>query len=266
MLRERVITALIMAALLLALLFWAPHGLVVGVVTVVVLAGAFEWAQFSGLSKVSARIGYVLVFAIAMLVANRWVAANPARLTQVLTIAAAWWSVALIWIMVAPTRMNAATAGLAGFFVLVPTWFALIALHGAGRGAQLLLFSLLLVVAADVGAYFSGRAFGRLKLAPQVSPGKSWEGVLGGMCAAGAVAVAGAYWFNLPKLAFLALCAAVAVASVVGDLTESMCKRHVGLKDSGNLLPGHGGILDRIDSVTAAGPIFALGLSWLDVL
>jgi phosphatidate cytidylyltransferase len=131
---------------------------------------------------------------------------------------------------------------------------------------MLLIFMMVLVVAADVGAYFAGRAFGRVKLAPRVSPGKTWEGVVGGMASAGLVAVAGAYWLQLPTASFLALCAAVAVASVVGDLTESMFKRSVGLKDSGTLLPGHGGILDRIDSISAAAPVFALGLMWFGAL
>ena len=267
MLRQRVITALIMAALLLSLLFWAPHSAVVVVITAVILAGAWEWSQFCGLKALAARIGYTVLIAIAVGSAAYFAEAQPELNSRVLMIAALWWSIALIWIMAAPTSINAVTAGIAGVLVLTPTWLALSALHGGGgRGSQYLLFLLVLVVAADVGAYFAGRAFGRLKLAPRVSPGKSWEGVLGGMWAAGAVAGAGAYWFGLPKAPFIALCTAVAIASVVGDLTESMCKRHVGLKDSGSILPGHGGILDRIDSVTAASPVFALGLYWLGVL
>jgi phosphatidate cytidylyltransferase len=105
-----------------------------------------------------------------------------------------------------------------------------------------------------------------LKLAPRVSPGKTWEGVLGGLASAVLVALVGVHWFDLPLVSFLALCTAVAVVSIIGDLTESMFKRHVGLKDSSKLLPGHGGILDRIDSITAAAPIFALGLMWFGVL
>jgi phosphatidate cytidylyltransferase len=125
-------------------------------------------------------------------------------------------------------------------------------------------YLLLLVGAADIGAFFAGRTFGRLKLAPRVSPAKTWEGVLGGLAAAALVAAAGARLFDLPRVAFLSLCLGVALISVVGDLTESMFKRHAGLKDSGSVFPGHGGVLDRIDSVTAAAPLFLLGLRWLE--
>jgi phosphatidate cytidylyltransferase len=162
---------------------------------------------------------------------------------------------------------NSLLAALAGPLVLAPTWLALSSLHRvADHGPMLVLFLLVLVFAADVGAYFGGRAFGRLKLAPRVSPGKTWEGVIGGFAAAGVIATVGARWFALPVPAFLALCAAVVSLSIVGDLTESMFKRHVGLKDSSKLLPGHGGILDRIDSISAAAPVFALGMMWMGVL
>ena len=115
------------------------------------------------------------------------------------------------------------------------------------------------------GAYFAGRRFGRLRLAPRVSPNKTWEGVIGGMLFALAFAAAGVWWFALPALSFLPLCLAAAAFSVIGDLTESLLKRHVRLKDSGRLFPGHGGVLDRIDSATAATPVMALGLIWLGV-
>ncbi len=130
-------------------------------------------------------------------------------------------------------------------------------------GARWTLFILALAFGTDTGAFFAGRAFGRLPLAPQVSPHKTWEGVLGGMLLALAIAAAGSVWFGQPMGRFVALCLAAAAFSVVGDLTESMLKRHVNLKDSGRLFPGHGGVLDRIDSVTAATPIMALGLVWL---
>jgi len=120
-----------------------------------------------------------------------------------------------------------------------------------------------LVAIADIGAYFSGRRFGRTKLAPRVSPGKSWEGVVGGLCACTVLAVSAHVLLRLeqPSLqAMIAIALAGAAASVVGDLLESMVKRQRGVKDSGTLLPGHGGVLDRIDGITAAGPVVALGL------
>jgi phosphatidate cytidylyltransferase len=122
------------------------------------------------------------------------------------------------------------------------------------------LWLLLLVIAADIGAFFAGRRFGRHKLAPRVSPGKTWEGALGGLLAVGLVALVGAVHLSLPVAAGMAFGCAVGIFSVIGDLTESMFKRAAGLKDSGSVLPGHGGILDRIDSLTAAAPLYALGL------
>jgi len=126
-----------------------------------------------------------------------------------------------------------------------------------------LLFALLIVWAADAGAYFAGKVFGRVKLAPSISPGKTWEGVFGGLLIVAALAVAAAYWTDIRLAVLLPFCLAVAVLSIVGDLTVSMFKRTAGLKDSGTLFPGHGGILDRIDSVAAAAPLFALGVGWL---
>ena len=128
------------------------------------------------------------------------------------------------------------------------------------------LYLLLLVWAADIGAYFAGKRFGRLKLAPRVSPNKTWEGLLGGVGGALVVAAAGAFVFRLPPVPFIALGLALVMASIVGDLTESLFKRQAGLKDSGTLLPGHGGVLDRIDSLTSSVPFFVLGLGWLGVL
>jgi len=133
------------------------------------------------------------------------------------------------------------------------------------QGRLLLLFLLVLIAAADVGAYFGGRSLGRHKLAPRVSPNKTWEGLVAGLLGAAAAAVAGAALFEQPVLPWLALCVLVALVSVVGDLVESMFKRRAGLKDSGALLPGHGGVLDRIDSHVAAAPVFLLGLQVLGV-
>ena len=263
MLLQRVLTALILAPLLLWVVLWAPPAIASPAIACVILLGAWEWAQFCGLKTPWTRVRYVLLIGACMLLL-RELSLYAGGMAIILFVALLWWAVALAWVAFAPLRGRAWQAALAGLPVLAPTWLALSALHRAPlRGPQLLLFLLLLVFAADVGAYFAGRAFGRIKLAPNVSPGKTWEGVVGGLCAAVLLAVAGARWFGFDALAFVSLCTAVAAISVVGDLTESMFKRRVGLKDSGRILPGHGGMLDRIDSITAAAPIFALGMMWL---
>jgi phosphatidate cytidylyltransferase len=266
MLRERVITALLLAPLLLWVVVWAPSSITVPVIGAVVLVGAWEWSQFAA-QRWPLRAAYVVAVGAAMHFTWHFLADSPALLTHVLTVALVWWLVAFAWLSLAPTYANRWLAALAGPFVLVPTYVAAGKLHLIpDRGPMLVLFLLLLVFAADVGAYFSGRAFGKIKLAPLVSPGKTWEGVIGGFAAASIVASIASIWLALPLLRFVGLCTAVIALSVVGDLTESMFKRHAGVKDSSNLLPGHGGILDRIDSITAAAPLFALGLVWLGVL
>jgi phosphatidate cytidylyltransferase len=266
MLRDRIITALILAPFLLWIVIWAPSNVTVPVIAIAILIGAWEWAQFCGWTLHWQRVGYVAVIGGAMALASR-LSDTAIGLSSVWMVALLWWGIAFCWLAFAPLRVNAVLAAIAGILALVPTWLALVQLsHVPVRAPSYLVFVLVLVFAADIGAYFAGRNFGRLKLAPRVSPGKTWEGVLGGLVSAALVAVVGAYWFDLPLARFLPLCTAVAAVSIVGDLTESMFKRYVGLKDSSKLLPGHGGILDRIDSLTAATPVFALGLMWLGVL
>ena len=131
---------------------------------------------------------------------------------------------------------------------------------------KLLLFALLIVWVADMGAYFAGKQFGRVKLAPSISPGKTWEGVFGGLVLVVVLTLVWAHFGEMELNVLLPFCLAVGALSVVGDLTVSMFKRTAGVKDSGKLFPGHGGVLDRIDSVSAAAPLFALGLNWLGLL
>lgn len=263
MLRQRVITALVLAPFVLFVILWVPHPITAGVLAVLVAAGAWEWSAFPGFTHRSARLAYVAF--IAACVAAAWaLGVEGVESNLLLHAALVWWVLALLWIAFAPASVNRATAAVAGLFALVPVWLALVRLHA--HAPQLMLFLLLLVVAADIGAYFAGRAFGKHKLAPRVSPGKTWEGVGGGLAAAALMAAFGVWWFSMDTVPFMALCILVAIASVVGDLTESMFKRHAGLKDSGSLLPGHGGVLDRVDSVTAAAPVFLIGLERLGLL
>ncbi|MFL6548689.1 MAG: phosphatidate cytidylyltransferase [Povalibacter sp.] len=260
MLKQRIITALLLAPFALLVILWVPHQVTMAVFALLVLAGAWEWAAFSALTGTLPRFAYVIVIALG--IGALWkLGVQTAQLDVVLYVSIAWWVIAVAWIAFMPMHMNRFATLIAGVLVLVPAWLALVRLHALA--SQLLLFLVLLVVAADVGAYFGGRRFGKHKLAPRVSPGKTWEGVYGGLVAAILLAIVGVFWFHVSAPAFVALCAVVVIASVVGDLTESLFKRHAGLKDSGSLLPGHGGVLDRVDSVTAAAPVFLLGLERL---
>lgn len=263
MLRTRVLTATVLACILLGGLFLLPRGGAVLGFGAVFTQGAWEWAGFGALRTAPARGAYAL--GIALLCAAGWFwTADPVHLTLLLGAAVGWWLIAFLWLCLAPERQRPALVLLCGAAVLVPAFVALARLQSAGggfaRGPVMVLWLVLLVAAADVGAYFAGRAFGRRKLAPLVSPGKTWEGAAGGLLLVAVVAWCGAVHFGLPPVATVAFACAVGIFSVVGDLTESMFKRAAGLKDSGTLLPGHGGLLDRIDSVSAAAPLYALGL------
>ena len=265
-LRKRVATAAVLIALLLVVLFWLPAPATVAVLTFVVLMGAWEWSAFLKWSDPWARGAFVALVGLLLVVARTLTRAQ-ASLEALLAVALLWWLIALVWIVVAPRRVRPWSAGLAGVLSLVPAWLALVRLRlQPAHGAEWVLFALVLVWVADIGAYFCGRRFGKRRLAPFVSPGKTWEGALGGLAASGIVAVAGGVWFRLPLEHFLVLCLAAVAFSIVGDLTESLLKRFAGMKDSGTLFPGHGGVMDRIDSVTGAAPVLLLGLTFLGVL
>jgi phosphatidate cytidylyltransferase len=264
-LKTRIITAAVLIGLLLVVILWLPPVATKIAMTAVVIAGAWEWSAFLRLQRISARLLYV--FAVAASLAVLWHLRLPdPACVPVLVAALVWWVVALLWVVFAPRRVAAWSAALAGLLALAPAWVALVRLRiDVPHGDQWLLFALCLVWAADVGAYFAGRTFGRVRLAPQVSPGKTWEGVLGGLALAALVALWGSWWFAVPVLQLVPLCLGVVAFSIVGDLTESLLKRFSGLKDSGSLFPGHGGVMDRIDSLTSALPVLLLGLVVLRV-
>jgi phosphatidate cytidylyltransferase len=265
-LRKRIITAVVLAVLFLGVLLWLPPIATVIVMTALVLAGAWEWSAFLRAHVNLARAGYVVL--VALLLPAAWYAtALPDGLHALLLTALLWWLIALAWIIFAPRAVAPWSAGLAGILALVPAWLALVRLRlDLPHGAQWVLFTLLLVWSADIGAYFAGHRYGRTRLAPNVSPGKTWEGVLGGFGLSAIVAVAGSAWFALPLYTFVPLCLAAVGFSIVGDLTESLLKRFAGVKDSGTLFPGHGGVMDRIDSVTSAAPVLFFGLTILGVV
>ncbi len=265
MLRTRIITAVVLIGLLLIIILRLPPVATVIAMTLLLLAGAWEWSAFLKLRTTRARALYVLLIGACLPLLWRATQFEPAR-SAVLAAALAWWVVALLWVLFAPRRAAAWSAGLAGVLALVPAWVAMVRLRvDVPRGEQWVLFALCLVWAADIGAYVAGRSFGRVKLAPLVSPGKTWEGVAGGLLFAALVAFGGSRWFAVPVQQFVPLCLVVIGFSIVGDLTESLLKRFAGLKDSGTLFPGHGGVMDRIDSLTSAVPVLLLGLVELGV-
>jgi phosphatidate cytidylyltransferase len=266
MLGQRILTALGLVVVLALVLIVLPSAFAVSALAILVLIGAWEWAQLAGIDSAGLRGVYVAVCGAAML--GLWYATRlPDDFERTMLLTMLGWIPLFGWIVFAPRREAPWLAGLAGLWALAPTWLALSRLYMQdGNGRELVVFVLLLAWAADIGAYFAGRRFGRFRLAPVVSPNKTWEGVLGGLVAGILVALAGRAWFELPTLSFLSLCVAAVLVSVVGDLLESMFKRQRGLKDSGNLLPGHGGMLDRIDSLTSSVPLLALGLGWLGLV
>lgn len=265
MLKQRVSTAVALALVFLGLLFYLPWFVFAIAFGIVLLIGAWEWANLAGLEQISQRLTYVgVAVVIALVVAwtTDW-ADNREYLKTCLMIACAWWALSLLWIQGFPASSiiwgSSVARMIMGLMVLVPAWLACLYLISEPSGAWLVLLVVLLVAAADIGAYFTGKAIGRRKLAPEVSPGKSWEGVFGGAFFAILLAVSfnlifrGDAWLSLLSIAVL-----TALVSVVGDLLESMVKRYRGVKDSSRLLPGHGGVLDRIDGLVAAAPVFAL--------
>ena len=271
MLKQRVITAIIFAAIVATLiLLLPPRGLAV-VFAALVLAAAYEWAALSGLESVAAKGLYVMALG-ALLAVSAWFLLplpniDVYGLDALLRLTVGVWVLAAVAIVLYPraSRFWGMQAGIAymGFVVLAPPWVALVYLRTLPGGELLVLYAIGLIAMADLGAYFSGRAFGGPRLMPRVSPAKTWSGCAGGLLASVlfALAVGMAAGLSGTKLGqWLLLGGVTAAVSVVGDLLESMVKRHAGLKDSGSLLPGHGGLLDRLDSLSAGMPIFALGL------
>lgn len=265
MLRQRIITALWLLPVALGGFFLLQGGWFALFIGLVVVIGGWEWAHLAGFAAQKQRTGYAASLAALLLVLYQL----PQLAGLVLALAILWWLAAIGLVLGYPAsqRMwrSLPVRLLIGLLILVPAWQGLLLLKQWPEGNSLILAVMLLVWAADIGAYFSGKRFGRRKLALQVSPGKSWEGLYGGLaCSLLLTLLLGLYrdWAARDLMMALLGAALVVLISVVGDLTESMFKRQSGLKDSSNLLPGHGGVLDRIDSLTAAVPMFAV-LLWL---
>jgi len=261
MLKTRVVTALVSLILISVVLFAVPAQYAEWLIGLLLVAGAWEWSGFLELAATFARIAYTAAIGVCIALVYFVV---PEMTPLILQVACIWWMVAFLWNLRFPTAIPLPVRWICGLLVIVPLFAALILLFRLG--IEYLIFTLLIVWAADAGAYFAGKGFGRVKLAPAISPGKTWEGVIGGLLLVGALAIAVGIWRDLNIGVFLPFCLAVAALSVVGDLTVSMFKRTAGVKDSGSLFPGHGGVLDRIDSVAAAAPLFALGVGWLGLI
>lgn len=259
-LRQRVLTALVLIAALAVVLFALPPAATLALVVVAILVGGWEWSAFVAPTRPALRAAFVALLALG--IAAAWpLSGTRSGMLALLVVAGLWWLLAVFWILRGPQRVGAVLAAVAGIASLVPVAVALGRLRlEPGQGAWVLLFALLVIMAADVGAYFAGHRFGRIKLAPSVSPGKTWEGVIGGLLFSLIIAIVGARLLGWPVAVVAPLAVGAVAFSVVGDLMESLMKRHSGLKDSGHLFPGHGGILDRVDSLTAGIPLLMLGL------
>ena len=273
MTKTRVIAALVMAPVAIAAILLLPTQWLVALAALVFLIGMWEWFKLAEIDDTLSRT-VLLIANLLLMVLLVWASAGSLVLFQIVTlVGVAWWCLALLWLRFFNFASDHETFArvfklAAGTLAIVPAWCALGLIHASQPNGHLWLFTALTIVwAADSGAYFAGRHFGGRwfggrKLAPRISPNKTLEGLLGGLVAGVACGLffasfAGMGMAQIPAVAAVAV--ATVLFSVVGDLFESLLKRHVGTKDSGNLIPGHGGVLDRLDGVLAALPIFAVG-------
>jgi phosphatidate cytidylyltransferase len=273
--RTRVIAAAVMLPVAVLAVLFLPSALLAAAIGLLMMIGLWEWSLLAGLSGLVPRAAYLVVNAL-VLAGLAWAAGPDLAPIKLVALAGVlWWLLVPIWLLRfdfakedrAWSRALKLFAGSAG---VIPAWAAIYWLHhgaaGLGHapaeGPAWTLFVLLMVWAADTGAYFAGSRWGRRKLAPRISPGKSWEGLFGGLLvslllAAASVPMLDLAWWQLPQLLMLVML--TVLVSIAGDLFESLMKRHADVKDSGDLFPGHGGLLDRLDSVFAALPVFAVG-------
>jgi len=278
---QRIITALILAPAAISAIFYLPLNYFATVLMAVIAIGAWEWGPLMGFETKTRRSLFVVVTCALISVIwfimpteSIWLESKKLHesATFILWLSVIWWLISAVLMFAYPKysgfwSSHRSIRGIFGWLTLVPTWLAFIVIRSNNypddpyHGAQLLMFLFLMVWSADIGAYFFGKAFGKHKLMPNVSPGKTLEGFLGGVfCACVLIAIA-AYqigWNSEQILTVLIITVLISTVSVLGDLNESMFKRQAGVKDSGSILPGHGGILDRIDSLTATAPVFAL--------
>lgn len=281
MLIKRTLTALILAPAAICAIFYLPLNYFALVFIALLSIGAWEWGPLMGFQTKRRRIAFI-ISNIAILLAL-WFFLPPESLwlsdhsitpvaQYILWLAVFWWCCSAILTLVYPRcssfwGSHRSIRGVFGWLTLIPTWLAFMVLRSYDyaentyHGAQLIMFLFMLVWVADIGAYFFGKAMGKRKLLPNVSPGKTLEGFLGGVFLAALFTCIYSYiigWQVSQLFMALGVTVLITTISVLGDLNESMFKRQAGIKDSGTILPGHGGVLDRIDSLTATAPVFAL--------
>ena len=273
MLKQRTLTALVLAPLAIALILLAPTAVFALVTGALSLQALWEWTRLAGVASNVARIAVIAVN--AALLAVLWTIRDEPLAWYVIGAGVAWWLMSLLWLKhfsyaAAPTRENAALKVVAAEFAVLPAWLALAHLHGEGdHGRSWALLAVVLVWTADTGAYFAGKRFGTTKLAPRISPNKTRAGAYGALLVAGTVAVVAGWMLGTRGAALVGLAALALVtvlASILGDLIESLLKRQANVKDSGTLFPGHGGLLDRVDSVFSAVPVFVAGKALIGLL
>jgi len=269
MLKFRILTAIILIPVFLLLLFKLPPSWFCLITGAVVLCGGWEWSSLMGIKNPWKKLIYPAILLIVLCVSLRLYIPN------VILAALVWWLFSVVLIVIYPKASDTwgqgfLVRGLMGIMVLIPCWLAVNFIRNIpDNGIEILLFLFILIWGADISAYFAGKWWGKNKLAPKVSPGKTWQGLIGAIVTTLIITLVTLSRIESPNLLWLGFCGLTVVTvlfSVVGDLFESMLKRKENLKDSGRLLPGHGGILDRIDSLTAAAPVFLCGALLLQKL
>ena len=262
-LASRILTAMLLLAVFVPAVLWAPAWLWALLMAGVVGVAAFEWGRLSHFPPLSARVYSVLLALCALALPYGLAADWPAIQAALILLAIAFWLLVVpLWLLGRWRAESPVVRAAVGVVVLLPTWAALLYLHG--RGPSVLLGVMAIVWIADTAAYFAGRQFGRHKLAPAISPGKTWEGVAGALAALALYAGILSLLAGMPLLSLLLMVSALLYLSVLGDLFESWIKRVSGMKDSGHILPGHGGVLDRIDALTSTLPVATGMLMWLE--
>lgn len=271
-LKLRLLTATALIPAAVACVLFLETWLFAMLMGAIICLAAWEWSRLIGLVRLPWRGTYVLAVIATMYISYM----HRFEMTGSVLIASAlvFWGVVLM-LVVRQQRgaknpfSSSWLKALVGLMVLVPAWLSVVLLHSTSLFDYILLFLLVLVWTADSGAYFAGKRWGRVKLAARVSPGKTWEGLYGALAGSVLLVLLYVAIFDVQVVeipVFFLICLTTVIVSVLGDLLESMMKRSVDLKDSGGLLPGHGGVLDRIDSLTAAAPVFFTGICLLEAL